>query len=47
MDGSIGYAYVLRRLAYVSFMNKEYAKSEKYFRIVEQIVQAIASNNPF
>ena len=32
-EKSMGYIFILKRLAYVCFQNKKYSESEKYFRI--------------
>ena len=43
-EKSMGYLYILKRLAYVCFCNKKYAESEKYFKVAVDIAQLVTSN---
>lgn len=39
-----GYLFLLRRLAYVSFLNKKYTESERYFKITANMVPMITQD---
>ena len=43
-EKSLGYLYLLKRLAYVSFHNRKYADSEKYFKVAVEMVPTITKN---
>jgi hypothetical protein len=40
-EKSHGYLFLLKRLAYVSYLNKKYSESEKYFKITANMVPMI------
>ena len=40
----MGYLYILKRLAYVTFCNKKYSESEKYFRVAADMTQVVSKN---
>ena len=40
----MGYLYLLKRLAYICFMNRKYTESEKYFKIVVDMASLVTSN---
>ena len=40
----MGYLYLLKRLAYICFINRKYAESEKYFKIVVDMASLVTSN---
>lgn len=37
----MGYIFLLRRLAYVSFLNQKYKDSEKYFKVIQDLIPEI------
>ena len=43
-ENSMGYLFLLKRLAYVCFCNRKYSESEKYFRIASDLTSAVTSN---
>jgi len=43
-EESMGYLYILKRLAYVTFCNKKYTESEKYFRVAANATQVVSKN---
>lgn len=43
-EQSLGYTYLLKRLAYVCYCNKKYAESEKYFRIGVDMASLVSTN---
>lgn len=43
-EKSLGYQFLLKRLAYVSFQNKKYTESEKYFRIAANMIPIITQD---
>jgi tetratricopeptide (TPR) repeat protein len=43
-DKSLGYLYLLNKLGQVSFLNKKYSDSEKYFKVTLNIVPMVTSN---
>ena len=43
-EKSMGYLYILKRLAYVCFCNKKYGESEKYFKVCVDMSQVVTSN---
>ena len=43
-DKSMGYLYILKRLAYVSYLNKKYSDSEKYFTVVSNMMPQVTKN---
>ena len=43
-EKSLGYQFLLKRLAYVSFQNKKYSESEKYFRIAANMLPIITQD---
>jgi tetratricopeptide (TPR) repeat protein len=43
-EQSLGYLYLLKRLAYVSFTNRKYADAEKYFKVTVDMVPTITKN---
>ena len=40
----MSYLFVLKRLAYVSFLDRRYAESEKYFRVSHDLTPMISTN---
>jgi len=40
----LGYVLLLKRLAYVSFLNKKYSESEKYFKVTTELVPHVTKN---
>ena len=40
----MSYLFVLKRLAYVSFLDRRYAESEKYFRVSNDLTPMISTN---
>lgn len=43
-EKSMGYLYILKRLAYVCFCNKKYSESEKYFTVAVDLAELVTSN---
>ena len=43
-DKTMSYLFVLKRLAYVSFLDRRYAESEKYFRVSHDLTPMISTN---
>lgn len=43
-EQSLGYLYLLKRLAYVSFHSRKYADAEKYFKVAAEMVPNITKN---
>jgi len=43
-EKSLGYLYLLKRLAYVCFLNKKYQESEKYFKVGMDMVPIVTKN---
>jgi hypothetical protein len=41
---TLGYLFILKRLAYVSFKNNKFTESEKYFSIVTSVMPSISEN---
>ena len=39
-----GYLYVLRKLAYVCFVSRKFSESEKYFKVVTDLVSKVTKN---
>ena len=37
-EKSMGYVYMLRRLAYIAFLSQKYTESERYFSVVAKVV---------
>jgi len=44
-DKTLSYLYVLKRLAYVSFLDHRYTESEKYFKVCSELT-SVVTNNP-
>ena len=42
---TLGYNFILKKLAYISFENSKIAESEKYFKVSADLIK-IASKNP-
>jgi hypothetical protein len=40
----MSYLFVLKRLAYVSFLDRRYAESEKYFRVSNDLTPLVTTN---
>ncbi len=40
----MSYLYVLKRLAYVCFLDQRYQESEKYFRVSNDLTPLVTSN---
>ena len=40
----MSYLYVLKRLAYVSFLDRRYGESEKYFRVSNDLTPIVTKN---
>ena len=43
-EKSMGYLYLLKRLAYVCFCNRKFSESEKYFRIQADMTPLVTTN---
>ena len=43
-DKSKQYVYLLKRLAYVSFLNRKYTESERYFKITCNMMPTVSQN---
>ena len=43
-EQSMGYLFLLKRLAYVCFCNRKYSESEKYFRVAADLTSVVTSN---
>lgn len=43
-EKSMGYIFLLKRLAYVTFCNKKFSESEKYFRVAADMTQLVSKN---
>ena len=43
-DKTMSYLFVLKRLAYVSFLDRRYAESEKYFRVSNDLTPLVTTN---
>lgn len=43
-EQSLGYCFLLTRLAYICFVNRKYIESEKYFRICGELVPRVTKN---
>jgi len=43
-DKTMSYLFVLKRLAYVSFLDRRYAESEKYFRVSNDLTPLVTKN---
>ena len=43
-EKSLGYLYVLKKLAHCCFMNRKYSEAEKYFSVNAQIVPKVTKN---
>ena len=43
-EKSLGYLFLLKRLAYMSFLNKKYTDSEKYFKITANVMPQVTKN---
>jgi len=41
---SLGYVFLLKRLAYVSFLGHKYGESEKYFLVCQDLIDDITEN---
>jgi hypothetical protein len=43
-DKTLSYLYVLKRLAYVSFLDHRYSQSEKYFKVCNDLTSVVTTN---
>jgi len=43
---TVGYLFMLRRLAFVSMKGKKFAEAERYFTIVNELMPKVSQNNP-
>ena len=43
---TIGYLFMLRRLAHICFKDKKYKESEKYFKIVAKLMPEVSNQSP-
>ena len=43
-EQSLGYCFILTRLAYTCYMSRKYAESEKYFRVCNELVPRVTKN---
>jgi hypothetical protein len=43
-DKTMSYLFVLKRLAYVSFLDRRYAEAEKYFRVSNDLTPVVSKN---
>ena len=43
-EKSLGYLFILKRLAYVCFMDRKFSESEKYFRIAAEMTPHVTTN---
>lgn len=43
-ERTLGYIYILKRLAYICFLDQRYSDSEKYFMVAAQMIPSITQN---
>ena len=43
-EQSIGYLFLLKRLAHTSYLNKKYSEAEKYFKVCTQLSLNVTKN---
>ena len=43
-DQSMGYVYMLKRLAHLCFVSRKFSESEKFFRICADMSEKVTSN---
>jgi hypothetical protein len=43
-EKTMGYLYVLKRLAYVCFMDHKYSESERYFKVCNDLTPIVTKN---
>ena len=41
---SLGYIFILKRLAYVCFMSRKFIESEKYFTVASNLMPQVSKN---
>jgi len=42
----MSYLYLLRRLAWISYLDMKFSEAEKYFNVVAQLMPEVSNDNP-
>ena len=40
----MGYVFLLKRLAYVSYLGRKFSEAEKYFKVVIEVIPKLTKN---